>query len=303
VAQPIELAALRRILVVAPLGLWLTIVATDHLLSTWITPLAALLIQGLVLVPCFGLLGHLVMSRLVDAEVRLRRQRDELDELREAHGLARERLRLAAESADDGAQLLAYVNTESQVIEALLRQGNGAAAQRRLATLASTARSLFASQRARILDLRVLPEQPPIDLADAIRRHVEVWEAETHLPVDLALPADAEAAPEVELQLLRIVQEALHNVRRHARATRVRIELARAGDLWRLEVNDDGVGFDVADANQHDGPRFGLASIRERAGAAGGRLTVESHPGRGTRLLVEMPTIWPTGKESATCAS
>ena len=302
-AQPIELAALRRILVVAPLGLWLTIVAADHLLSTWITPLAALLVQGLVIVPCFGLLGHLVMRRLVDTEVRLRRQRDELNELREAHGLARERLRLAAESADDGAQLLAYVNTESQVIETLLRQGNGASAQSHLAALAGTARSLFASQRARILDLRVLPEEAPIDLANAIRRHVEAWEAETHLLVELDLPADAEVAPEIELQLLRIVQEALHNVRRHARATRVRIALTRAGDRWRLEVDDDGVGFDLAAASRHDAPRFGLASIRERAGAAGGQATVESHPGGGTRLLVEMPTIWPTGKESATCAS
>ena len=95
------------------------------------------------------------------------------------------------------------------------------------------------------------------------------------------LPADTETA------LYRIVQEALTNVVRHAQATRVDVLLERRGDKLIVLVEDNGVGFDPAVA-MHGG-RLGLFGIRERAEILAGTLVLESAPGIGTTLLVEVP--------------
>ncbi|MCA1688285.1 MAG: ATP-binding protein, partial [Actinobacteria bacterium] len=86
-------------------------------------------------------------------------------------------------------------------------------------------------------------------------------------------------------ELLRIVQEALANVRRHAEARHVRVRLWRDGDLVSVEVADDGRGFDAGN------PRVGVGqqSMRYRALELGGELEVESEPGRGTRVRFEAP--------------
>src|SRR5947199_4820199 len=87
--------------------------------------------------------------------------------------------------------------------------------------------------------------------------------------------------------MLRVVQEALHNVEKHARATRVRVELEHrqaGGSLVTLLVADDGRGFDPADPHSENGGGFGLTSMQERIRLIGGRLEVESAPGWGTRV-------------------
>lgn len=88
-----------------------------------------------------------------------------------------------------------------------------------------------------------------------------------------------------EQELWKIAQEALTNVERHADARRVWVTWMIAGRGAWLEVRDDGAGFDAASAGRG---RFGLAGMRERADAVGARLTVESDPGSGTRVLVEV---------------
>ncbi|MET8249157.1 AAA family ATPase [Streptomyces sp. NPDC005202] len=96
------------------------------------------------------------------------------------------------------------------------------------------------------------------------------------------IPASAETA------LFRIVQEALTNVGRHSRATEASVVLVSSGDTVRVVVEDDGVGFDV-DRNRQ-GRSLGLIGMRERARLAGGRLTIDSQPGQGTTVMVEVPT-------------
>ena len=89
----------------------------------------------------------------------------------------------------------------------------------------------------------------------------------------------------VEAAAFRIVQEAIQNARRHAQCSALTIELHRNDGWLTLAVADDGVGF--ATAREHSG--LGLSSMRERARLLGGRCTVTSQPGRGTRLDVRLP--------------
>jgi two-component system, NarL family, sensor histidine kinase DevS len=95
----------------------------------------------------------------------------------------------------------------------------------------------------------------------------------------------------VETDLYRVVQEAMTNVVRHARATRVDVLVERRGDRVMVMVEDDGVGFEPDQVQRGD--HFGLLGLRERAEALGGTLTVESAPGAGTTVVVEVPSADP----------
>jgi signal transduction histidine kinase len=97
-----------------------------------------------------------------------------------------------------------------------------------------------------------------------------------------ALPAAQEEA------LLRVAQEALHNALRHAAATRVEVTLTYADTGAQLRVADDGRGFDPM-AVRKAGRHLGLVSMRDRAGGVGGRLTVDSEPGKGAVIELEVP--------------
>ena len=136
-----------------------------------------------------------------------------------------------------------------------------------------------------VYDLRP-PVLDQLGLVPALRQHCERFgresgtevrfEAEQRLPV----PAAAEVA------LLRVVQEALHNVGKHTRASRVEVRLARSDGWLELEVCDDGAGFDT---NGHLPEGTGIGSMRERAELLGGTLRLSSRPGAGTRVAVRIP--------------
>jgi signal transduction histidine kinase len=89
----------------------------------------------------------------------------------------------------------------------------------------------------------------------------------------------------IETQLFRIAQEALTNVARHSKATQVRIDLSRHDDTVRLTISDNGDGMNVAKATHGTG----LVGMRARARVAGGTLSVDSAPGNGVRISVELP--------------
>jgi signal transduction histidine kinase len=200
---------------------------------------------------------------------------------------AEERLRIAHEMHDGLAQVLAYVNTKAQAVKEYLRSGSTAEADAQLDQLAGAAREVYTDVREAILGLRSTAD-PDTDLAEALRRYVESWQDQTGVQADLEV--DEVALPDgVELQLVRIVQEALANVRKHAQARRVEIRLARRGGTVRLSIADDGVGFAPAAPGRRDFPRFGLATMRERVESVGGRIELTSVPGEGTKIVVELP--------------
>jgi signal transduction histidine kinase len=127
-----------------------------------------------------------------------------------------------------------------------------------------------------------------LGLVAALGQHVEAISDRHELSTQFeAIGMEARLSPEVETSLYRIVQEALSNVILHAQATRVDVLLEKRGDKVIAIVEDNGTGFDPFAAAQRG--RLGLAGMRERAEMLGGSLIIESRPGSGTTLLVEMP--------------
>lgn len=95
--------------------------------------------------------------------------------------------------------------------------------------------------------------------------------------------------PDREVTVFQAVKELLTNVSKHAEAANVAVRLVYGGETVEVSVSDDGRGFDPATVRRSETGGFGLLNVRERLAYAGGHLTVESAPGRGTRSTVEMP--------------
>ena len=123
-----------------------------------------------------------------------------------------------------------------------------------------------------------------LGLGRALERHLREFAARTGLEVEAEI-APPRLDPATQVALFRIAQEALTNVARHAQASRVRVRLAPEADRLVLAIEDDGRGF----APDRTRPSLGLAGMRERAEQLEGRFEVESAPGRGTRVQVEVP--------------
>ncbi len=122
-------------------------------------------------------------------------------------------------------------------------------------------------------------------LVTTLREHVFEWENRNDTTIQLVTRNERRLSLEVEQALLRITQEALANVARHSHARRVDVSLVYNDDSVQLSISDDGCGFDV---NVKHG--MGLRSIRERVGSIHGMLQIQSAPGQGTRLIVQVPT-------------
>ena len=124
-------------------------------------------------------------------------------------------------------------------------------------------------------------------LAAALRKHVEVLRRLHRQEIELRVDGDRRLPPTVENGLFRIAQEALGNALRHSGAGHVVVSLAARDSLVSIRVEDDGCGVDPEEAAIRS-RRLGLTSMRERAEALGGTLSIESEPGEGTTIAVEV---------------
>ncbi len=111
----------------------------------------------------------------------------------------------------------------------------------------------------------------------------------TGLQITVESSLNGRLPPKLAIAFYRVIQEALTNVRRHAQATRVRIQIGRRGNWIRCHVADNGVGFDPASAVNSGLPGLGLQGIRERMNALGGKLRIQSAEGQGTKLEITVP--------------
>lgn len=204
--------------------------------------------------------------------------------------IAQERLRIAHEMHDGLAQVLGYVNTKVQAADAYLRRGKDEEASAQLRELAVSARQAYTEVREGIVGLRNLPG-PDRPLSHVLREYVDRWREQSGVQADLVIEEDLRLRPSAELQLVRILQEALGNVRKHAYASKVRIEVQRRNGKLVASVADDGVGFDPALRTRAEFPRFGLSTMRERAESIGGELTIDSSPGKGATVRFELPVM------------
>ena len=140
------------------------------------------------------------------------------------------------------------------------------------------------------------PALDMLGLAQAIEGHARELAQLSGLAIEVAAePVRGALSYEAELAVYRIVQEALSNAVRHAGAARVMIRLSREGEVVRAEVEDDGRGFDPERPEPSASGGLGLFGMRERAAYVGGTVHVDSRPGRGTRVLVEIPTMEAEG--------
>ena len=175
-----------------------------------------------------------------------------------------------------------------------------AATRERLGLAAQTARENLAEARS------LIGGPGPGTVADlpldaSIRRVAERTGREAGCAVRVTVGGEPRAlTANVQVVIVRVVQEALANVRKHARAADVSVDLAYGDDGLRLSVADDGVGFDAA-ASQG----FGTRSMRERVEEVGGKLELATAPGKGTTVTIEVPFVAPGEQEavSGPCAS
>jgi signal transduction histidine kinase len=231
-----------------------------------------------------------LLSRLADqAAVALENAR--LYHQVQSQAAVEERERIAHEMHDGVGQVLGYVNTKTLAMARLLEVGKVEEARVQVAQLEAATKELYADVREAILGLRTSlgPEQ---GFLTALRQYGEGYERQSGIKVELVVepPEGTFALPfAAEIQLLRIVQEALANVRKHAQASRVVVKLFSTSGELLLTMEDDGRGFDPEHQPPGGWPRFGLQTMQERAKAIGGHLQVESRHGGGTRVAVWVP--------------
>jgi signal transduction histidine kinase len=160
-------------------------------------------------------------------------------------------------------------------------------AQQALETARNMSRHSMVEARRSVWDLRCQMLEDG-DLVSALAQIVEPLVPREHVQVDFKVQGSPVRLPEpVEMNLLRIGQEAVANAVKHGHARRVCIELIYAPTSVGLTVSDDGQGFAASQASPTG--HFGLLDMRERAQSMGSQLNVESEPGRGTRIAVEVP--------------
>jgi signal transduction histidine kinase len=207
-------------------------------------------------------------------------------------GLLDERQRLAREIHDTLAQGFTGIITSLTAAQ-MAQAGDAAASTRYLEDAERMARESLAEARRLVWALR--PESlDRRSLSEALHRLAGEWSGETNVQTHAATTgAPRPLLPETEVALLRTAQEALANIRKHARASEVNITLSYMGDAVALDVVDDGAGFDPARLNDsveaHDAGGFGLVAMRERIEQLGGTLVIESAPDAGTALAAELP--------------
>ncbi|MFJ5528194.1 GAF domain-containing sensor histidine kinase [Streptomyces sp. NPDC093261] len=200
--------------------------------------------------------------------------------------IAEERSRLAHELHDAVSQKLFSLRLTAQAAAALIDRDPGRA-KGELQQVAALAAEAADELRAAVVELRpaALDED---GLVNTLRTQVQVLDrAHTARVTFLSLGVRALPATQEEA-LLRVAQEALHNALRHSGAERVEVTLEKRGPGAVLRVMDDGGGFEPQ-AVRRAGRHLGLVSMRDRASGVGGTLTVESAPGKGTTIEMEVP--------------
>ena len=208
-----------------------------------------------------------------------------------ARAIEAERSRIARDLHDGILQTLLSIEIQLDV----LRRRVAAAPDQAVANLANlqqTVRNEGAELRQTVTDLRPLRVQSA-DLVDLMRGFAERYRNESTIALDLLIDSIQLRAPDrVCREIFQIYREALNNIKKHAKASHVVVKLSQDDSRLVLVVDDNGEGFSFAgrfSGDELDRLRLGPISIKERSRTVGGILTVESNPGHGARLTIEVP--------------
>jgi nitrate/nitrite-specific signal transduction histidine kinase len=228
--------------------------------------------------------AELLASLATQAAVAIERAR--LSEAVRSLGAIEERERLAREMHDGLAQELGLLHMKLQ--GALARSADTPAVAEDLREMVQITESAYEGVRQSIFGLRTFVSRG-LTIVPTLTEYLHEFSAQNGIAVELEVLGGPLGPVPVasEVQAVRIIQAALTNVRKHAKAERARVRLERDGAWLRVTVEDDGVGWDRLAARER--LHFGLQTMRERAESLGGRLEVEAAPGRGTRVVATLP--------------
>jgi two-component system NarL family sensor kinase len=229
----------------------------------------------------------LLLLSAVGAQLGTAIERARLSQKAVALAALEERNRIAREIHDTLAQGLTAITLHLEAAQAL-GPTRPEVAQRKVEQALGLARTSLEEARRSVLNLRAGALEGRT-LPEALRVLVQQFGAETGIGVSATIDDGLRTSAARENGLFRIAQEALANVRKHARARRVGVVLERAGDTLRLVVEDDGAGFDPEAVRPTPNGGFGITGMSERAHLIGGRLVIHSSAGAGTRVTIAVP--------------
>lgn len=201
--------------------------------------------------------------------------------------VSEERNLLAQELHDSIAQSLAFLNIQVQLLQDSLTRGEAEEAMEVLGQIREGVQESYDDVRELLVHFRTRVDHADLELA--IRSALEKFEGQTGIKTTFSGGGAISLEPEYVIQVLHIIQEALSNVRKHAAATAVAVELAGNGQ-FRIAVQDDGRGFDPGlSGGPGSEAHVGLDIMKERAHRIGAELLVASSPGQGTRVTLVLP--------------
>jgi two-component system, NarL family, nitrate/nitrite sensor histidine kinase NarX len=209
-----------------------------------------------------------------------------LNSLEKEAAVAQERTFIARELHDSIAQSLAFLKIQVQLMHDALETGDARRVQSVLEEIDTGVRESYGDVRELLVHFRTRAQGE--DIEPALRTTLRKFEHQSGLASTMQIQGHGmPLAPDLQIQVLHIVQEALSNVRKHARATQIWLTVEQQPQ-WRIEVRDDGVGF-LPEKGCDDETHVGLRIMAERAEKVGGTLDVVSTPGRGTSIVLTLP--------------
>ena len=209
-----------------------------------------------------------------------------LNALEKEAAVAQERTFLARELHDSIAQSLAFLKIQVQLMRDAIDSGDARQIERALSEIDAGVRESYGDLRELLVHFRTRANAE--DIEPALQTTLRKFEHQSGLKAVLHVQGHGIAlAPDLQIQVLHIVQEALSNVRKHAHATAVWLDVQQQ-PWWRFEVRDNGKGF-VADAERADETHVGLRIMAERAERIGATLEILSRQGRGTSIVLTLP--------------
>jgi len=203
--------------------------------------------------------------------------------------VVQERERLGREMHDGLAQVLSLLSIQTAQTRSLLLGGEVEQAVQELHEMSQVIDAGYEEVREAITNLR-LAAPKGAEFVDWLQEYFYEFGLRHNLKTDLCMPLDQSILvlpPNQEVHLTRIIQESLNNVRKHAQASSVRMTLSPNGCKLTLQIEDDGIGFDLEQVRKRRG-RYGLYTMQERAELLGGSLNIQSKVGRGTTIMVEV---------------
>ena len=232
----------------------------------------------LVVYTLFSLVTAIVPYR-INLNIRRRIEREAIIE---------ERRRIAREIHDGVAQSLGYLNMKTKLVSDSVSLDNSGQAFKDLSEIQKVVQGTYDDIRESIDQLSREIRNVPI--ISALSSYITEFGTNNGIQVDFDYPKPFPGlSPVAELQLFRIAQEALTNIRRHAFATEVKIKLEGSDEIVHMIIKDNGKGFRLEKLEDSPPGYHGLNIIRERAETLGGELDISSSPGEGTELMVTLP--------------